>query len=244
MKASEAEGAHEDDFTSWILRMGWRDDTVASLTATSSDPSPRALQLSARKAIAGEGVAALPAHLATAAGASSSSAADADAFANAAFEAGGRTESSVSARSTSCAPPVLTEKQSAHRRSSPLSSQASPPVIFNVCPQGMKASIVIEKCIGMIEHLRWKCKNLLVFKIGLCTEPSQRWKLYDKEDRYSSMRVLYHGQAGACAFLGSALIKHFEGVQGCDNIAKGGEGCSNLAIDRYVYVVVRSFDCH
>ena len=104
-----------------------------------------------------------------------------------------------------------------------------------------KASCVVRHACGILDGVRRRCKNLVVFKIGICSNPIARWSLPHsyKSEAYDCMYVVYQAAMLACAFLETALIDKYSNVSGCRNDAPGGEGVTDPCANGHVYIVFK-----
>ena len=86
------------------------------------------------------------------------------------------------------------------------------------------------------------------FKIGITTNPVQRWR----NDRYGyrlsaegfdrMVLLLATDSGNAAAFLEAALIGRFQKTRGCRNVAPGGEGLKPTAGPFFTYLVIKRLE--
>ena len=67
-------------------------------------------------------------------------------------------------------------------------------------------------------------ETAFVFKVGIAYEPVLRWEMYHEEMTWMFMDVMHQGSPEDCRCLEIDLIRRLRRLQGCQNIAPGGEG--------------------
>lgn len=113
------------------------------------------------------------------------------------------------------------------------------------------AGLILAYCTDLILSIIERCHELLVYKIGITTDPETRWFSpsmgYRKDNMFDNMTVFHKGSADQSGMMEAALIQYFRLVhaQGLQNIKPGGEGigrarADNAEQDTYVYVVHRA----
>ena len=101
------------------------------------------------------------------------------------------------------------------------------------------AGKVLQHCKCKIELFRQSLGGAVcVFKIGYCSNPSQRFVSY-REANFVSMLLLHVTPCrGTVQMLEAALIDSYRDVAGCRNEKPGGEGPGHVQVSHfYVYVV-------
>jgi hypothetical protein len=121
-----------------------------------------------------------------------------------------------------------------------------PPAIrWRLPPDGIKAACIARHAISVVEAIRRKAKNLVVFKIGLTQDIARRWNHKQfgyKSEGFHEMHIVMAANGLACGLLEVHLITLFKHVPGCYNIAPGGEGIINggAGVDEcYTYVACK-----
>lgn len=118
-------------------------------------------------------------------------------------------------------------------------------VWFRLPPAGVKAASVVQHAVAVIDTIRRKHNDLVVFKIGITQDVARRWS--HKQFGYNSegfhqMHVLFASNGMACALLEFHLISIYINTQGCWNQALGGEGIAgggDAVPQCFTYVAVK-----
>lgn len=108
------------------------------------------------------------------------------------------------------------------------------------------AGTILQRCLSQVENFRTRMnKNLCVYKVGLTSHPSLRFRFY-KEANYTHMTLLHVTEhAGTAQMLEAALIAFHLSQHGCRNERFGGEGppAAHEEPFHFVYIVGARADC-
>lgn len=96
-------------------------------------------------------------------------------------------------------------------------------------PKVILAPEIVMSCLSRLASWEVTFQQLLVFKVGICMSPKDRWENtdyggYAAEKIWMAMDLIYHGPGESCRQLEIQLINSLKSIPGCCNIKPGGEG--------------------
>ena len=88
----------------------------------------------------------------------------------------------------------------------------------------LRMKLPIERCLWRFAAWGRALGGVIAFKFGICYDFVQRWQEYGSEEMWLFMDVMHAGFPEECRQLEMSLIEKTHRINGCYNIAKGGEG--------------------